>query len=95
MGALQPSLQGELPPFSVIDFAHNHVPEHTRFRELMVAWYTQHEGTSLSDRMLTMEQLEGQPCFRAELTRSLMQRLGGGGRDPLLENPDITRRQLD
>jgi hypothetical protein len=25
------------PPFSVIDFAYIHIPEHTRFRELMVA----------------------------------------------------------
>jgi hypothetical protein len=54
----------------------------------MVVWYTWHEGTSLSDRMPTTEQLEGQPRFAAELTRSLMQRLSAGGRDPLLENPD-------
>jgi hypothetical protein len=76
------------PPFLVIDFAYNHIPEHTRFRELMVAWYTWHDGTSLSDRMSTTEQLEGQPRFAAELTRSLMQRLSAGGRDPLLDNPD-------
>jgi hypothetical protein len=43
------------PPFPVIDFAYNDIPEHTRFRELMVTWYTWHDGISLSDRMLTTE----------------------------------------
>ena len=42
----------------------------------------------LSDRMPTTEQLEGQPRFAADLSRSLMQRLNAGSRNTLLDNPD-------
>jgi hypothetical protein len=76
------------PPFSVIDFTYIHIPEHTRFRELMVAWYTWHDSTSLSDRTPTTEQLEGLPRFAADLARNLMQKSSPGARDPFLDGPD-------
>lgn len=78
----------QFPPFSVIDFTYNHIPEHTRFRELMVAWYTWHDGTNLSDRSPTTEQLEGVPLFAADLARSLMKRLSPGAKDPFPDGPD-------
>lgn len=77
------------PPFSVIDFVYDHIPEHTRFRELMVAWYTWHAGTSMSDRIPTTEQLEGLPRFAADLARSLMQKSIPGARDPFLNGPGV------
>ena len=54
----------------------------------MVAWYTWHDGTSVSKRIPTVEELEELPRFTAELATILMQRLSPGSRDPFLDAPD-------
>ena len=53
-------------PFHVIDFAYNHVPKHTHFRELMAALAHMARGHKSSDRMPTTDQLEGPSRFAAE-----------------------------
>jgi len=77
--------KGHIPPFPVVEFVFENLPDDSPFRKLLVAWYIWHRDSACA---LTLDSLNGLPQFASVLVIAMVKQRYAGAQDPFSGNPD-------